>query len=279
VKKIKLFTITLLLLVSAFSAVVFANSNKAVITAQKGLLLRDNPNRGAKALVLIPQGYTVDIISESDNTDTIKDITSPWYKVSYGGYHGWIFGGFTEKTGAADTDLGFNPLYVVLPIALIAIIAIVIVLVLKNKGLKAGAGTKAQKESPKPQIIETPANENKPVENQQPQKKATPVKNKVIIGNSIGIIILIFLILSCHIVIGYGDIGIKIFTKDHLTLENTIITPNTVEKLLTKYNNASFFEKAQIIGEPLFKKLMDEGILYRVNEPSKPSNSKRMPWD
>jgi hypothetical protein len=170
-KKIKLFTISLLLLVSAFSAAAaFANSNKAIITAQKGLLLRDNPNRSGKALVLIPQGYAVDIISESDNIDTIEDITSPWYKVSYGGYYGWIFGGYTEKIGAADTNLGFNPLYVVLPIALLAIIAIVIVLVLKNKGLKTGAGTKAKKELPKPQIIETPANENKPVENQQPQQ-------------------------------------------------------------------------------------------------------------
>jgi hypothetical protein len=101
--------------------------------------------------------------------------------------------------------------------------------------------------------------------NQVPRDKIIPVKNKnkIIIGNSIGIITFIFFVLSCHIIIGYGNGGIKIFARDHLTLENTIITSDTVYKLITKYNNENFYEKVQMQAEPLLKKLMDEGIIYR----------------
>jgi hypothetical protein len=98
------------------------------------------------------------------------------------------------------------------------------------------------------------------------RKMTVADKRKFKIMQFIGIIILILSTLPFHIVIGYGSSGIKIFTKDHLTFENTIVTTDTVKKLLRRYNNVSLFEKVQMQRGPLFRKLMDEGIIYRENK-------------
>jgi hypothetical protein len=91
-------------------------------------------------------------------------------------------------------------------------------------------------------------------------------KPRIIISYSIGIIIMIISALSFHFAIGYGNIGMKIFPKDHLTFEYTIITTETVGKLISRFNSANLFERIQLQNEPIFKKLMDEGIIYRENE-------------
>jgi predicted transcriptional regulator YheO len=58
----------------------------------------------------------------------------------------------------------------------------------------------------------------------------------------------------------------KVFPKNNLTFSYTIITEDYVEKLIDRYNNASFFEKQAINEEPIVRKLMEQGIIYEKNE-------------
>ena len=67
----------------------------------------------------------------------------------------------------------------------------------------------------------------------------------------------IFFFLSFHII----PSRLKVFPKDNLTFNNTIITEGDISELIKRYNNASFFEKAAIRNEALPKKLIEKGII------------------
>lgn len=58
-----------------------------------------------------------------------------------------------------------------------------------------------------------------------------------------------------------GENGFKVFAKNSLTFSNTIITQSTIDELIERFNNASFFEKQTIRNENLVRKLMEEGLL------------------
>jgi len=57
------------------------------------------------------------------------------------------------------------------------------------------------------------------------------------------------------------------FPKENLTFSNTFIFEENINKIINRYNNASLFEKQAIKQEPLYRKLMEKGII--VEEKSK----------
>jgi len=69
--------------------------------------------------------------------------------------------------------------------------------------------------------------------------------------------ILLLFFLSFHIV----PSRLMIFPKENLSFSNTFITQKDINELIERYNNA-FFERFSIQQEPLFKKLMEKGVIY-----------------
>jgi hypothetical protein len=61
---------------------------------------------------------------------------------------------------------------------------------------------------------------------------------------------------------------LSIFPKDHWTFSNTLISQSDIDKLIERYNNASFFEKRSIREEALTKKLMEKGLIIESNNSS-----------
>jgi hypothetical protein len=57
------------------------------------------------------------------------------------------------------------------------------------------------------------------------------------------------------------------FPKENLTFSNTFIFEENINKIINRYNNASLLEKQAIKQEPLYRKLMEKGII--VEEKSK----------
>ena len=99
---------------------------------------------------------------------------------------------------------------------------------------------------------------------EQKNMESSPIRlDKKIIKYIIITVVVLIALLPFHFAIGYGNFGIKIFPKDHLTFEHTIITGGDVQRLITRYNNANIFDRLQIQNEQFFKKLMEEGIIYR----------------
>ncbi|HVW99912.1 MAG TPA: hypothetical protein VHA52_05700 [Candidatus Babeliaceae bacterium] len=60
-----------------------------------------------------------------------------------------------------------------------------------------------------------------------------------------------------------------IFPKDNLTMKNTFITLSEIDSMVSRYNKASLSEKEDIKKEPLFKKLMEEGLIGEVQDSTK----------
>jgi hypothetical protein len=73
--------------------------------------------------------------------------------------------------------------------------------------------------------------------------------------------IIISVILLITLPFHYIPEQLMIFPKDHWTFSNTIIFQSDVDKLVERYNKASFFEKISIREEPLTKKLMEKGLI------------------
>jgi hypothetical protein len=70
-------------------------------------------------------------------------------------------------------------------------------------------------------------------------------------------IIFIFLTLPFH----YVPSRLKVFPKNNLSFNYTIVTENDITKIINMYNNASLFQKQAINNEPLVRKLMEHGII------------------
>ncbi len=68
---------------------------KAIVTAKSGLKMRSQPGTDGEAIVLIPGKSVVSII-EKGKEETISDKKSNWYKVTWEGKTGWVFGGFLD---------------------------------------------------------------------------------------------------------------------------------------------------------------------------------------
>jgi uncharacterized protein YgiM (DUF1202 family) len=74
----------------------------ATVNAKSGLTLRDQPDKKAKAITVIPSGKSVYMLPPPEGADGfVEDANGGvWYKVRYGKYEGWAFAEFL------DVDMG-----------------------------------------------------------------------------------------------------------------------------------------------------------------------------
>jgi len=80
---------------------------------------------------------------------------------------------------------------------------------------------------------------------------------------AVSAVIIVFFLLFFHISLVTDKV---LFPKASPTFSNTFITPATVNEIIERLNNASFFEQLAIQNEPFVKLLFDEGILYREGD-------------
>lgn len=57
-----------------------------------------------------------------------------------------------------------------------------------------------------------------------------------------------------------------VFPKDHLTFSNTLIFQDDIDKIIARYNNASYFEKLAIKQEPLYQELIEKYIIWEKED-------------
>lgn len=78
---------------------------KAVVIAKSGLSLRAEASGKSKLVKLLPTNSIVNILEKGEMA-TINGKRSPWYRVQYGKYEGYAFGGFLKMGGKliATTD-------------------------------------------------------------------------------------------------------------------------------------------------------------------------------
>lgn len=72
-----------------------------------------------------------------------------------------------------------------------------------------------------------------------------------------GISIFLLVTLPFH----YVPSHFTMFPKDSFTFNNTFIFQNDIDNLIQRHNSGSFFERATIMNEPLFKKLYEKGFV------------------
>ncbi len=70
-------------------------SNWAVVTSPL-LRVRDQPDNQAQVLSHIRMGAIVEVLTKSQNTDTVEGQVASWYRVNYEGLKGWVFGSYIE---------------------------------------------------------------------------------------------------------------------------------------------------------------------------------------
>ncbi len=70
-------------------------TGKAIVTAQSGLKMRSQPNTDGNVVVLLPVKSIVSI-DEKGKEETIGGKKSNWYKITWKGKTGWVFGGFLD---------------------------------------------------------------------------------------------------------------------------------------------------------------------------------------
>jgi len=74
--------------VSLWTCTSFAQQNKTGVTTASMLNMRENPSTSTKIIDQIPNGTKVDIIETSNG----------WYKISYNGKTGWVYGSYVKVT-------------------------------------------------------------------------------------------------------------------------------------------------------------------------------------
>ncbi len=75
--------------------VLSVQSNWAIVTSSH-LRLREKPDTESKALATLFRGSVLEIISKEPAKDVVEDEENYWYKISYDGLTGWIFGSYIE---------------------------------------------------------------------------------------------------------------------------------------------------------------------------------------
>lgn len=73
------------------------NTQKTVTVSSGPLNMRSQPSVDGKVITVLHSGDTLEILEESANKETIKNITSYWYRVKNAeGDEGWVFGGYLD---------------------------------------------------------------------------------------------------------------------------------------------------------------------------------------
>jgi hypothetical protein len=60
------------------------------------LKIREEPNNKATVIQYLRTGAIVEVIARSDAEDTVEDEVAYWYRISYDGLKGWVFGAYME---------------------------------------------------------------------------------------------------------------------------------------------------------------------------------------
>lgn len=76
----------------------------AKVVENQGIYLRATPNPQGRKIVLIPAGQAVSVLAEG-LPEKLYDIKSRWYRVSYGKYEGWMWGGLSQTAGQINYDI------------------------------------------------------------------------------------------------------------------------------------------------------------------------------
>lgn len=66
-------------------------SSWAIITSSH-LRLRQEPKTDSPVVTTLWKGNILELLMKSTSEDTVEDETDYWYKISYGGLTGWVFG-------------------------------------------------------------------------------------------------------------------------------------------------------------------------------------------
>ena len=77
--------------------------NKILIVNASNLSLRESPDRKSKVLLSLFKGRIVEVVEETDKTETIDGITSRWINVATrDGTTGYVFGGYLSNQNHAS---------------------------------------------------------------------------------------------------------------------------------------------------------------------------------
>ncbi|OJJ15521.1 hypothetical protein BKI52_37170 [marine bacterium AO1-C] len=87
-----------------------SSSQKAVVTAPSGLILRQSPQSFFDSAYLVPYNVVVDILAQTDKIETHQATMGKWYKIAHNQRKGYVFGGYLE-TG---TQLNLPQVYPVI---------------------------------------------------------------------------------------------------------------------------------------------------------------------
>lgn len=95
-----------ILAVAMLVAVACAKSNyltvgeTATVQVEDCMYLRTSPSVSANKILVVPKGRQVYVIA-AGKPEKLFDIKSKWYRVKYGQYEGWMWGGLAKS---ADSE-------------------------------------------------------------------------------------------------------------------------------------------------------------------------------
>lgn len=67
---------------------------RATVTATGGLIVRKEAKSSSPILTKMPPGASLTVLREDGPSITVENIMGRWYKVQFGSYEGWAFGGY-----------------------------------------------------------------------------------------------------------------------------------------------------------------------------------------
>ncbi len=76
-------------------------TNWGLITSSH-LRLRREPTLESDAISTLWRGYVLEILSQTPFMEEAEDMTDYWYRISYDGLQGWVFGGYLDIFNSRD---------------------------------------------------------------------------------------------------------------------------------------------------------------------------------
>ena len=76
-------------------------TNWGLITSSL-LRLREKPDQDSPAVTTLWQGSVMEILSQTSVLEEVEGQTGYWYRVSYDGFQGWLFGGYLRIYGTRN---------------------------------------------------------------------------------------------------------------------------------------------------------------------------------
>lgn len=108
---IKYGIITFTLIFLSLSAYLYSDTSYGVITSKKGLNIRNEANRNAKILGLVPYGNFVIIISDTHKKEIIDNEQGSWYKIRWNDIEGYAFSAFIKESKVNVSIINKKPIF------------------------------------------------------------------------------------------------------------------------------------------------------------------------